>query len=64
MLDLGSEVQWFNTQWGNILLLEFFFHEIKPLMPMHFEKTLLHELQSSEFQEASVNRMSEYSEVL
>ena len=24
MLDLGSEVQWFNTHWGNILLLEFF----------------------------------------
>ena len=24
MLDLGSEVQWFNTSWGNILLLEFF----------------------------------------
>ena len=25
MLDLGSEVQWFNTHWGNILLLEFLF---------------------------------------
>ena len=25
MLDLESEVQWFNTHWGNILLLEFFF---------------------------------------
>ena len=24
MLDLESEVQWFNTRWGNILLLEFF----------------------------------------
>ena len=24
MLDLGSEVRWFNTHWGNILLLEFF----------------------------------------
>ena len=24
MLDLKSEVQWFNTHWGNILLLEFF----------------------------------------
>ena len=24
MLDLGSEVQWFNSHWGNILLLEFF----------------------------------------
>ena len=24
MLDLGSEVQWFNTHWGNIWLLEFF----------------------------------------
>ena len=24
MLDLGSEVQWFNTHWGKILLLEFF----------------------------------------
>ena len=24
MLDLGSEVQWFNTHWGNILLLIFF----------------------------------------
>ena len=24
ILDLGSEVQWFNTHWGNILLLEFF----------------------------------------
>ena len=24
MLDLESEVQWFNTHWGNILLLEFF----------------------------------------
>ena len=24
MLDLRSEVQWFNTHWGNILLLEFF----------------------------------------
>ena len=24
MLDLGSEVQWFNTHWGNILLLEIF----------------------------------------
>ena len=23
MLDLKSEVQWFNTHWGNILLLEF-----------------------------------------
>ena len=35
MLDLGSEVQWFNTHWGNILLLEFFcFHIVKPLMPI------------------------------
>ena len=25
MLDLESEVQWFNTHWGNILLLEIFF---------------------------------------
>ena len=24
MLDLKSEVQWFNNHWGNILLLEFF----------------------------------------
>ena len=24
MLDLESEVQWFNTHWGNILLLNFF----------------------------------------
>ena len=24
MLDLESEVQWFNSHWGNILLLEFF----------------------------------------
>ena len=24
MLDLESEVQWFNTHWGNILLMEFF----------------------------------------
>ena len=24
MLDLGSEVQWFNTHWDNIFLLEFF----------------------------------------
>ena len=24
MLDLGSEVQWYNTHWGSILLLEFF----------------------------------------
>ena len=24
MLDLESEVQWFNTHWGNILLLEYF----------------------------------------
>ena len=24
MLDLGSQVQWFNTHWGNILLLEIF----------------------------------------
>ena len=24
MLDLESEVQWFNTHWGNILLLDFF----------------------------------------
>ena len=33
MLDLESEVQWFNTHWGNILLLEFFcFHIVKPLM--------------------------------
>ena len=33
MLDLGSEVQWFNTHWGNILLLEIFcFHIVKPLM--------------------------------
>ena len=24
MLDLGSEIQWFNTHWGNILLLGFF----------------------------------------
>ena len=23
-LDLESEIQWFNTHWGNILLLEFF----------------------------------------
>ena len=35
MLDLRSEVQWFNTHWGNILLLEFFcFHIVKPLMPI------------------------------
>ena len=35
MLDLESEVQWFNTYWGNILLLEFFcFHIVKPLMPI------------------------------
>ena len=24
MLDLESEVQWFNSHWGNILLLQFF----------------------------------------
>ena len=24
MLDLQSEAQWFNTHWGNILLLDFF----------------------------------------
>ena len=47
MLDLGSEVQWFNTHWGNILLLEFFcFHRVKPilaLLPISFndEKSLL-----------------------
>ena len=29
MLDLGSEVQWFNTHWGNILLLEFLFSRSK-----------------------------------
>ena len=29
MLDLGSEVQWFNTRWGNILLLEFLFSHSK-----------------------------------
>ena len=35
MLDLGSEVQWFNTHWGNILLLEFFcFQIVKPLIPI------------------------------
>ena len=35
MLDLGWEVQWFNTHWGNILLLDFFcFHIVKPLMPI------------------------------
>ena len=35
MLDLESEVQWFNTHWGNILLLEFFcFYIVKPLMPI------------------------------
>ena len=32
MLDL---VQWFNTRWGNILLLDIFgFHMVKPLMPI------------------------------
>ena len=35
MLDLKSVVQWFNTHWGNILLLDFFcFYKIKPLMPI------------------------------
>ena len=35
MLDLESEVQWFNTHWGNILLLEFScFHIVKPLVPL------------------------------
>ena len=29
MLDLGSEVRWFNTHWGNILLLEFLFSRSK-----------------------------------
>ena len=35
MLDLESEVQWFNTYWGNILKFECFcFHIAKPLMPI------------------------------
>ena len=35
MLDLESEIQWFNTQWGNILLVDIFcFHIVKPLMPI------------------------------
>ena len=35
MLNLESEIQWFNTHWGNILLLEFFvFDVVKPLMPI------------------------------
>ena len=51
MLDLEAEVQWFNTYWGNILLLEFFcFHIVKPLMPklallpisFNYEKPQLH----------------------
>ena len=29
MLDLASEVQWFNTHWGNILLLDFLFSRSK-----------------------------------
>ena len=29
MLDLGSEVQWFNTHWGNIFLLDFLFSHSK-----------------------------------
>ena len=35
MLDLESEIQWFNTQWGNILLVDIFcFYIVKPLMPI------------------------------
>ena len=35
MLDLESEVQWFNTHWGNIMFLEIFcFHIVTPLMPI------------------------------
>ena len=49
MLDLGSEVQWFNTHWGNILLVEFLFSRNKASdanigiidILVHFEKTLL-----------------------
>ena len=33
MLDLESEVQWFSTHWGNILIVDIFcFHIVKPLM--------------------------------
>ena len=50
MLDLGSEVQWFNTHWGNILLLEFFVFTNKEgdanigiiAILVYFEKTLMH----------------------
>ena len=31
VLDLESEVQWFNTHWGGV---KFFFHEVKPLMAL------------------------------
>ena len=50
MLDLESEIQWFNTQWGNILLVDIFcFHKVKSLMPIlallsisyNYEKTRL-----------------------
>ena len=49
MLDLRSEVQWFKTHWGNILLLEFLFSRNKAsdanigiiAILVHFEKTLL-----------------------
>ena len=36
VLDFQSEIQGFNTHWGNILLLDFFvfIHVVKPLMPI------------------------------
>ena len=35
MVDFRSEVQWFNTHWGNIFLTGIFcFHIVKPLMPI------------------------------
>ena len=48
MLDLESEVQWFKTHSGNILLLEFLFSRNKAsdanigiiAILVHFEKTL------------------------
>ena len=49
MLDLGSEVQWFNTHWGNILLQEFLFLRNKAsdanigiiAFPFNYEKPLI-----------------------
>ena len=46
MLDLGSEAQWFNTQWGNICYWNFLFSRNKTsdvnigitAILVHFEK--------------------------